>query len=222
MFQVIRQLHPKERKKIPVHTENGVTASEKKQVEIVTNHFKEVSQRRGEDEIKDLEPTEMKRPFTEVEIRKSVSRLKNNKSTGIDDISTKMIKYSPKIVYQQIADIFNEMAKTGNIPDEVIECVLVPLPKPGKPQGQPANLRPIILLSILRKILAICMINRIQEKIDNRCYVMQCWLICTILLELSKVQCHIYLLFILGALQYTMLVFGFPSLCSLRWYEVIM
>ena len=79
-----------------------------------------------------------------------------------------MIKYSPKIVHQQIADIFNEMAKTGSIPDEVIEGVLVPLPKPGKPQGPPANLRPIILLSILRKILAICMSKRIQEKIENR------------------------------------------------------
>ena len=167
MFQVIRQLQPKETKKILVHTENGVKASEKKQIEIVINHFKEMFQRR-EDEIKDIEPTEMKGPFTEVEIRKSVSWLKNNKSTGIDDISAEMIKYSPKIVYQQIADIFNEMAKTGNIPDEVIEGVLVPLPKPGKPQGPPANFRPIILLSILRKILAICMINRIQEKIENR------------------------------------------------------
>ena len=33
----------------------------------------------------------MKRPFTEVEMRKSVSRLKNNKSTGIDDISAELI-----------------------------------------------------------------------------------------------------------------------------------
>ena len=91
-----------------------------------------------------------------------MSRLKNNKSTGIDDISAEMIKYSPKIVYQQIADIFNEMAKPGNIPDEV--GVLVPLPNPGKPQGPPANLKPIILLSILRNILVICMMKRIQEK----------------------------------------------------------
>ena len=97
-----------------------------------------------------------------------MSRLKNNKSTGIDDISTEIIKYSPEIVYQQIADIFSEMAKIGNIPDEVMEGVLVPLPKPGKPQGPPANLRLIILLSILRRILAICMIKRIQEKIENR------------------------------------------------------
>ena len=60
------------------------------------------------------------------------------------------------------------MAKTGNIPDEVIEGVLVPLPKPGYPQEPPANRRPIILLSILRKILVICMIKRIQGKIEHR------------------------------------------------------
>ena len=165
MFQVIRQLQPKERKKIIVHTENGVKTSEKKQRQIVTNHFKEV---RGEDKIKDIEPTEIKRPFTEVEIRKSESRLKNSKSTELDDISAEMIKYSPRVVYQQITDIFNELAKTGNIPDEVIEGVLVPLPKPGKPQGLPTNCRPLILLSIFRKILAICMIKRIQEKSENR------------------------------------------------------
>ena len=168
MFRVIRQLQPKERKKMLVLTENGVTTSVKKQVEVVANHFKEVFQGRRDDEIRDIEPTEMKRPFTEVETRKSMSRLKSNKSTGIDDISAEMIKYSPKIVYLQIADIFNEMAQPGNIPDEVIEGVLIPLPKPGKPQGPPANHRSIILFSILRKILAICMINRIQEKIENR------------------------------------------------------
>ena len=168
MFQVIRQLLPKERKKILVHTENGVTASEKKKIVIVTNHFKEVFQRRREDEIKDIVPTEMKEPFKEVEIRKSVSRLKDNMSTGINDISAEMIKYSPKIVYQRIADIFNEVTKIGNMPDEVIEGVMVPLPKPGNPEGPPANLRPIMLLSILWKINAICMINRIQEKSENR------------------------------------------------------
>ena len=76
MFQVIRQLQPKERKKILVNNENGVAACEKKQIEIVTNHFKEVFQRRGEDEIKDIEPTELKRQFPEVDIRKSVSKFK--------------------------------------------------------------------------------------------------------------------------------------------------
>ena len=47
-----------------------------KQIKIVKNHFKEVFQRKEEDKIKDIEPTEIKRPFTELEIRKSVSSLK--------------------------------------------------------------------------------------------------------------------------------------------------
>ena len=123
--------------------------------------------KRGEDEIKDIEPTEMKSMLNNVD-KKISEQVENNKSTEKDDISAEMIKYSPKIVYQQIADIFSEMAKPGNIPDEAIEGVLVPLPKPEKPLGPPANLRPIILLSVLRKILAICMIKRIQEKIENK------------------------------------------------------
>ena len=47
-------------------------------------------------------------------------------------------------------------------------------------------------------------------------------LICTILLELSRGMVSCILLFILGALQYTMHIFRFPSLHSLRCYEVMM
>ena len=52
----------------------------------------------------------------------------------MDDVSAEMSKYSPKIVYQLIADIFNEMAKTAYIPNKVIEGVLFSLPNPGKTQ----------------------------------------------------------------------------------------
>ena len=36
------------------------------------------------------------------------------------------------------------------------------------PPGPPANLRPIILLSVIRKILAICMIRRTSRKLSNK------------------------------------------------------
>ena len=48
------------------------------------------------------------------------------------------------------------------------------------------------------------------------CYVQQCWLISTLLLEVSRGIVSYIILFILGALQYTTLIFGFPSLCMLR------
>ena len=47
------------------------------------------------------------------------------------------------------------------------------------------------------------------------CYVKQC---CTMILEVCRGTVSCILLSILQALQYTMLIFGFPSLCSLRWY----
>ena len=70
-------------------------------------------------------------------------------------------------MYGEIADIFNIMAETGEYPREIKTGVLVPLQKPGKPKGPVENLRPIILLSVLQKILAICMLERINDKIDD-------------------------------------------------------
>ena len=46
--------------------------------------------------------------------------------------------------------------------------MLLPLPKPGKPKGPPANLRPIILLSILRKILTVALLHRIWTRLASK------------------------------------------------------
>ncbi len=168
MFQVVRQLQSKDKNKILVNAESGVTASEKKQVEIVTDYFREVFRKDSEKEVEDVKPVEMRKPFTTEEISKAVKKLKNNKSSGIYDISAEMIKYGPEVIHSRIAEIFNNMAKTGEVPEEIIMGILVPLPKPGKPRGPPANLRPVVLLTILRKILAICMIGRSSEKIQRK------------------------------------------------------
>ena len=74
------------------------------------------------------------------------------------------MKYRPSTIYQGIADILNEIAETGKHPKEIKSDILTPLPKPRKKQGPPSNLRPIILLSTLRKILAICMIRRCWDR----------------------------------------------------------
>ena len=71
-------------------------------------------------------------------------------------------------MHQRIAEIFNNMAKTGEVPKESTQGILVQCPKPGNPQGPPSNLRPIILLITLRKILAICMLDRVIDKFKTR------------------------------------------------------
>ena len=72
-----------------------------------------------------------------------------------------------KAVNENIARILNHVAASGEIPSELKTGILVPLQKPGKSRGPPSNLRPVILLSLLRKILAICLIRRIGQKIDD-------------------------------------------------------
>ena len=116
----------------------------------------------------EYKPTEMRIPFTEEEIKQAAKSLKNNKSTGIDELPAELIKYAPDITYKTIADIFNEMAKTGANPKEIVIGILNPLPKPKKKQGHPENLRPIILLSVIRKILTICIIQRTWEKFATK------------------------------------------------------
>ena len=78
------------------------------------------------------------------------------------------IKYAPPNVHRTIAEILNNIAKTGKYPDELITGILTPLQKPGKKKGPPENLRPIILLSTIRKILTICLLKRIWNKISPK------------------------------------------------------
>ena len=99
--------------------------------------------------------------------KSAVWTLKDNKSPGMDQINVELIKYSPEVVYEKIADIYNNIAATGKHPNEITHGILRALQKPGKPKGPTSNLRPIILLSVLRKILAVCIMKRINSRLDS-------------------------------------------------------
>ena len=95
-------------------------------------------------------PTPMSTLFTSSEIRKAVWTLKNNISPGMDQINVELIKYSPEVVYEKIADIYNNIAAIGKHANEITHGTLRALQKPGKPKGPTSNFRPIILLSVFR------------------------------------------------------------------------
>ena len=79
----------------------------------------------------------MNTPFTAKEIEIAVRAMKNNKSPGIDNIQTELIKHGPTEINDRIAELLNNIAKTGNFPTEIKEGILIPLPKPGKKHKQP-------------------------------------------------------------------------------------
>ena len=160
----IKKLTPKQ--PLLLKSENGLTANEQQQAQIVANFFKEQFFKNSQP-MPNIIPTAMKSPFTAKEIKKASSKLKNNKSPGVDNITAEFIKYGPDQLFQQISNIFNRVAETGDDPQELTQGILRALQKPGKEKGPPQNLRPIILLSILRKILAICIMDRIGDRINQ-------------------------------------------------------
>ena len=70
-------------------------------------------------------------------------------------------------MFDKIADIFNLMAETGELPQYMETGILIPLQKLGKKKGKVENVRPVILLNIIRKTLAIVLLNRTIQKLDN-------------------------------------------------------
>ena len=61
----------------------------------------------------------------------------------------------------------NRTFETGEPIEELQLGILTPLQKPGKKKGPPENIRPIIVLSVIRTVLTICMIKRIWDCISD-------------------------------------------------------
>ena len=169
-YAVLKELKSKKEKRgIIVKDKNGKTiVTEQEQTEVVTAYFKQMlAPESSRENIVQYEPKEMKVPFTGEEIGDAAKKLKNGKSAGPDEIQLELIKYAPPLVFDQIAKIYNDVAKEG---DSVIELklgLLRPLQKPGKPKGPVANLRPIILLSVIRKIMTIRLIERTWNRLKQ-------------------------------------------------------
>ena len=77
------------------------------------------------------------------------------------------IKYSTDEIHVHIANLLNQTSESGEYPEDLRHGIINPLPKPTK-KNERVNVRPIILLSVLRKILTITLINRCWERMKTR------------------------------------------------------
>lgn len=68
-------------------------------------------------------------------------------------------KSGSKLMHEKITQLLNHIAETGDFPNKIKVRLLIPLQKPGKKEP-PSNFIPVILLSILSKVLAICHIGK--------------------------------------------------------------
>ena len=65
------------------------------------------------------------------------------------NIKAEQLKYGTENITREIATIYNEIARTGKLPNEINQSVTTAIQKPGKPKGPIDNARPITLLSKL-------------------------------------------------------------------------
>ena len=77
-----------------------------------------------------------------------------------------MLKSAPDILYKLLADIYSNISETGEHPPELTLGIMTSIQKPRKPKGLVKNFRPITLLSMTRKVLAVYMKKHIVDKPD--------------------------------------------------------
>ena len=104
--------------------------------------------------------------ITENQIKTAISCLKNEKACGLESIKAEQINSAPavfiSVLNKLLNEIVNEQKPTENISDEN----LIFLQKPNKPKENIQNLRPIILLSTIRKPLSTIALRRVRNDVD--------------------------------------------------------
>ena len=109
------------------------------------------------------EPSQVTRPITPEDVTLAIGKLNTGRTSGHDDIPAVS---SAELLSHTIANIFNDALQHHELLD-IGKGVLILVQKPGKPTGPLTSLRPIVLLSVLRKTLSLIVLSIIAPKVDE-------------------------------------------------------
>jgi len=105
-------------------------------------------------------------PFAPEELTAALRRLKPGKSPGLDSIFPEFILHAGSALKSWFCDFLNSCMHQLKIPKVWRRALIVPIPKPEKPLGNPKSYRPISLLCIPFKILKRFIYARVETIID--------------------------------------------------------
>ena len=169
MFRAFREMTRKPASKLKIQDDSGrVICNAAEPNERVTHHF---GRQFSDPRVMELPaftgvPSPLTMPTTPVEVQRAISKLNSGRACGHDDIPADLLKSTADLIAPSIATIFND-ALEHHKPLDIGKGVLILLQKPGKPVGPLTSVRPIVLLSALRKTLSLIVISRIATKVDN-------------------------------------------------------
>ena len=91
-----------------------------------------------------------------------MTNLDNNKATGIDNISSRIVKVSAPVITKQLTDICNHSIRNSSFPAIWKKARVTPLHKRNATDN-PENYRPISILPLLSKIIEKHVYNSLYE-----------------------------------------------------------
>lgn len=101
-------------------------------------------------------------PITTSEISKCITKLKNSKAPGSDQIINEYLKNTESQMLTTYVCLFNLILDTGFIPQQWTEGMIKPIYKNKGDSTSPENYRPITLLSCLAKLFTAILNERIN------------------------------------------------------------
>lgn len=106
------------------------------------------------------------KPVTEDEVEKELLKIDPTKSTGIDDLSPRVIQQIAPLIKQPLTSIFNKSFTTGRIPENLKTSLVTPVYK-NEDESLFSNYRPVAVLPCFSKILERIMYNRLISFIEK-------------------------------------------------------
>ena len=111
-------------------------------------------------------------PTNRTEIENYLKSIKST-SSGVDDISPKVLKYTSSILSIPLLHIFNLSLRTGFFPDKLKKAKVIPLHKSGNTTDI-ENYRPISILPVFSKILEKIIAHRLVNYLENNNLLSNC------------------------------------------------
>ena len=102
------------------------------------------------------------------EVTFAVNLLKYNKNDGHGQLSTNHIKYGSRRLFVLISLLFSSMLKHGYIPNDMLRCTVMPIPKNNrKSLNESSNYRGIALNSPFCKFFETIILRKCQETLET-------------------------------------------------------
>lgn len=94
------------------------------------------------------------KPITCKEVRNSIKKLKNGKSSGFDNIFNEMLKYCGECIIQPLCNLFNVILSTGVYPKSWASAIIITLYKGKGNKSDPNNYRGLSITSNIAKLFS--------------------------------------------------------------------